>query len=48
MTNSAALLSRERCWRRPPYPFWALVLVAIDVLVIYGLVAYGGRLELTR
>ena len=32
----------------PAYPFWALVLVAIDVLVIYGLVAYGGRPELTR
>ncbi len=32
----------------PAYPFWALVLVAIDVLVIYGLVVYGGRPELTR
>jgi hypothetical protein len=32
----------------PAYPFWSLVLVAIDILVIYGLVAYGGRPELTR
>ncbi len=32
----------------PAYPFWSLTLVAIDVLVIYGLVAYGGRPELTR
>ena len=32
----------------PAYPFWALVLVAIDVLVIYGLAAYGGRPALTR
>jgi len=32
----------------PAYPFWALVLVAIYVLVIYGLAAYGGRPELTR
>lgn len=32
----------------PAYPFWALVLVAIDVLVIYALVVYGGRPELTR
>jgi hypothetical protein len=32
----------------PAYPFWALTLVAIDVLVIYGLAAYGGRPELTR
>ena len=26
------------------YPFWALVVVGIDVLVIYGLAAYGDRL----
>jgi hypothetical protein len=26
------------------YPFWALVIVGIDVLVIYGLAAYGDRL----
>ena len=32
----------------PAYPFWSLVLVAIYVLVIYGLAAYGGRPELTR
>lgn len=30
----------------PAYPFWALTLVAIDVLVIYGLAAYGGRADL--
>ena len=27
----------------PAYPFWSLALFAIDVLVIYGLVAYGVR-----
>lgn len=27
------------------YPFWALVVIAIDVVVIYGLTAYGGKLE---
>ncbi len=32
----------------PAYPLWSLVLVAIDVLVIYGLVAYGGDPDLTR
>ena len=32
----------------PAYPFWSLVLVAIDILVIYGLAAYGGRPELMR
>lgn len=32
----------------PAYPFWALTLVAIDVLVIYGLATYGGKPYLTR
>jgi hypothetical protein len=27
----------------PAYPFWSLALFAIDLLIIYGLVAYGGR-----
>jgi hypothetical protein len=27
------------------YPFWALVVIGIDVAVIYGLTAYGHRLE---
>jgi hypothetical protein len=27
----------------PAYPVWSLVLFTVDVLVIYGLVAYGGR-----
>ena len=31
----------------PAYPFWSLVLVALDVMVVYGLAAYGGRPELT-
>ena len=30
------------------YPFWSLMLVAISVLVIYGLAAYGGKPYLTR
>jgi len=29
----------------PAYPFLALALFALDILVIYGLIAYGGRLE---
>lgn len=28
----------------PAYPFLALSLLAMDILVIYGLLAYGGRL----
>jgi hypothetical protein len=30
----------------PSYPFLALSIFALDVLVLYGLVAYGGRPEL--
>ncbi len=29
----------------PAYPWLSLAVFAIDILVIYGLVAYGGRLE---
>lgn len=31
----------------PAYPFWSLVIFGIDVLVIYGLVAYGGDRTIT-
>ncbi len=31
----------------PAYPLWSLVLVAIGLLVIYGLAVYGGKPELT-
>jgi hypothetical protein len=27
----------------PAYPFWSLTLFALDILVIYGLVAHGAR-----
>lgn len=27
----------------PAYPFWALAIFSLDVLVLYGLAAYGGR-----
>jgi hypothetical protein len=29
----------------PAYPFWSLTLVALDILAIYGLVAYGKRIS---
>ncbi len=32
----------------PAYPLWSITLVALYVLVVYGLTAYGGRPELTR
>jgi hypothetical protein len=27
----------------PSYPFWSLTLFTIDILIMYGLIAYGGR-----
>jgi hypothetical protein len=27
----------------PAYPFWSLAIFAIDLLIIYGLAAYGGQ-----
>ena len=27
----------------PAYPFWALVIIAADVVALYGLCAYGSR-----
>jgi hypothetical protein len=27
----------------PAYPFWSLSIFALDILVIYGLAAHGGR-----
>ena len=27
----------------PAYPFWALTIIAIDVVALYGLCAYGSR-----
>ena len=32
----------------PAYPLWSLILVALYVLVIYGLAAYGAKPELTQ
>ena len=29
----------------PAYPFWSLCLFALDILVIYGLIAHGKRAE---
>jgi hypothetical protein len=27
----------------PAYPFWSLAIFAIDIMIIYGLAAYGGQ-----
>ena len=29
----------------PAYPLWSLAIYAVDLLIIYGLVVYGGRME---
>jgi hypothetical protein len=29
------------------YPFWALVIIAVDVVVLYGLCTYSSRENLT-
>jgi hypothetical protein len=29
----------------PAYPFWSLSIFALDILAIYGLVAYGRRIS---
>ena len=30
----------------PAYPFWALIIIAIDVVALYGLCVYGSRANL--
>jgi hypothetical protein len=30
----------------PAYPFWALMIIAVDVIALYGLCAYGSRANL--
>ena len=30
----------------PAYPFWALTIIAMDVVALYGLCAYGSRASL--
>ena len=39
----AAIAAISAIWWMPFYPVWSLTYVAIGVLVIYGLAAYGGR-----
>jgi hypothetical protein len=31
----------------PAYPFWALIIIAVDVVALYGLCAYGSRENIT-
>lgn len=41
--GSASLNSIAQLMFLPAYPFLALALFTIDILIIYGLIAYGGR-----
>jgi hypothetical protein len=31
----------------PAYPLWALVIIAVNIVAVYGLCAYGGRANVT-
>ena len=37
------VLAISAVWWLPYYPVWSLLYIAIGILVIYGLVVYGGR-----
>ncbi|HEY2297038.1 MAG TPA: hypothetical protein VGH43_04880 [Jatrophihabitans sp.] len=41
----AAIGAFTAIWWMPFYPVWSLVYVGLGVMVIYGLVAHGGRSE---
>jgi len=42
-----ALNAIEQMFFIPAYPFWSLVIIAVDVVALYGLCAYGSRENLT-
>jgi hypothetical protein len=39
----AGLNAIEMMFFIPAYPFWALTIIAVDVVALYGLCAYGSR-----
>ena len=40
---AGGVLALSAIWWMPYYPVWSLAYIAIGILVIYGLVVYGGR-----
>jgi hypothetical protein len=40
--TAAALSAIGALLALPAYPFWSLAIFAVDILIIYGLAAYGG------
>ena len=41
-----ALNAIEQMFSIPAYPFWSLTIIAMDVIALYGLCAYGSRANL--
>jgi hypothetical protein len=39
----ASLSSISALLSIPAYPFWSLAIFAVDIMIIYGLAAYGGQ-----
>ncbi len=44
---AGAVLAVTSIWWMPYYPVWSFTYIAIGVLVVYALAAYGGRDEIT-
>jgi hypothetical protein len=40
---AGAVAAISAIWWMPYYPIWSLTYIALGVLVVYGLAAYGGR-----
>src|SRR5687767_382969 len=41
----ASLNALAQLLMMPAFPLWSLALFTVDVLIIYGLIVYGGRIE---
>jgi len=41
-----ALNAIDQMFFLPAYPFWSLIIIALDVVALYGLCAYGSRANL--
>jgi hypothetical protein len=41
-----ALNAIDQMFFLPAYPFWSLIIIAMDVVALYGLCAYGSRANL--
>ena len=42
-----ALNAIDQMFFIPAYPFWSLTVIALDVIALYGLCAYGSREDIT-